>query len=46
MLLNYKSNSLIKLTRSNLFRIQFIEKIIGGANEKSFERNDSVINKY
>ena len=36
-----KSNSSIKLTRSNLFRLQFIEKNNwGGANEKSFERND------
>ena len=36
-----KSNSSIKLTRSNLFRVQFIEKNNwGGANEKKFERND------
>ena len=34
----------MKLTRSNLFRIQYIEKNNwgggGGANEKRFERND------
>ena len=36
-----KSNTSIKLTRSNLFRIQFIEKNnLGGANEKRVERND------
>ena len=36
-----KSNGTIKLTRSNLFRIQFIEKSDwGGANEKRFRRND------
>ena len=36
-----KSNSSIKLRRSNLFRIQCIKKNNwGGANEKSFERND------
>ena len=37
-----KSNTSIKLTRSNLFRIQFIEKNnwMGGANEKRVERND------
>ena len=30
-----KSNSSIKLTQSNLFRIQFIDKNnLGGANEK------------
>ena len=35
-----KSNNSIKLTRSNLFRIQFIEKNNwGGSNEKKFERN-------
>ena len=36
-----KSNSSIKLTRSNLFHLQFIEKNNwGGAHEKRFERND------
>ena len=36
-----KSNTSIKLTRSNLFHIQFVEKNNWrGANEKRFERND------
>ena len=36
-----KSNTSVKLTRSNPFRIQFIEKNNwGGANENRCERND------
>ena len=36
-----KSSSSIKLTQSNLFRIEFIEKNkFWGANEKRFEKND------
>ena len=35
-----KWNSSIKLTRSNLFRKQFIEKNNWGANQKRFEKND------
>ena len=41
MLVIIKSKSSLKLTRSNLFRIQFIEKNNWvGANEKRFEGND------
>ena len=46
MLENYKKlNSSIKLTRSNLFCMQFIEKNNWGANEKRLEKW-SVINLY